>query len=285
MSSLVSVCIPVYNGEQFIRKTIQMVLHQNYDNMEILISDNASTDNTVREIKKIQDKRIRLLQNETNVGMAGNWNSLLEHAKGDYVIIVCVDDFLFPGAIEEKAGVLDKYPDVNIVSSASFVMSEKGKRIMKRCPFTHSRKFDGKVMQQELFVKGNLFAEPTNNMLRRSAILRTGRFDGTLEYTIDWDYWIRILKEGNAYYIDKPYSGFRISTSSCTGSYFSGKENVKEKFFRDERAFLDKYKNGDIIPITQEMLEHRNRNIRKRLNQKILFMKIVTLLSKISRRG
>lgn len=280
MGSLVSVCIPVYNGGLFIRKTIQMVLEQDYDNMEVLVSDNASTDNTVEEIKAIHDDRVRLLQNKTNLGMGGNWNSLLKQAAGDYVIIVCADDFLFPGAIREKASVLDNNPDVNIVSSASFVMNEKGKKIMKRRPFRGSRKFDGKAMQQELFVKRNLFAEPTNNMLRRSAMLRTGGFDEALWYTIDWDYWIRILNEGNAYYIDKPYSGFRISTSSATGSNLSG----KEKILKDEQVFLKKYRNENIIPVTQEMLEMRNRNVQKRLSQKILFMKIGTLLSKIRRK-
>lgn len=280
MGSLVSVCIPVYNGGAFIRQTILMVLNQNYDNMEVLVSDNASTDNTIEEIKKIQDKRVRLLQNKTNLGMGGNWNSLLKQAKGDYVIIVCADDFLLPGAIKEKASILDNNPDVNIVSSASFVMNEKGKKIMKRRPFKVSRKFDGKSMQQELFIKRNLFAEPTNNMLRRSAMLRTGEFDEALWYTIDWDYWIRILNEGNAYYIDKPYSGFRISTSSATGSSLGG----KEKILKDEQVFLSKYKSGNIIPITQDMLEQRNRNVQKRLSQKILFMKIGTVLSKIRRR-
>lgn len=277
MGSLVSVCIPVYNGGAFIRQTILMVLNQNYDNMEVLVSDNASTDNTIEEIKKIQDKRVRLLQNKANLGMGGNWNSLLKQVKGDYVIIVCADDFLLPGAIKEKASILDNYPDVNIVSSASFVMNEKGKKIMKRRPFKGSRKFDGKSMQQELFIKRNLFAEPTNNMLRRSAMLRTGEFDEALWYTIDWDYWIRILNEGNAYYIDKPYSGFRISTSSATGSSLG----EKEKILKDEQVFLRKYKNGNIISITQDMLEQRNRNVQKRLSQKILFMKIETVLSKI----
>lgn len=280
MESLISVCIPVYNGESFIGETIQMILKQDYDNMEILISDNASTDNTVKEIIKIQDTRIRILMNNTNIGMGGNWNSLIKQAKGEYVIIVCADDFLLPGAIRAKAEVLDRNSDVNIVFSSSYVMNEKGRKIMKRRPFRGNCKLDGKKMQQELFIKRNFFAEPTNNMLRRSAMLYTGEFDEKLWYTIDWDYWIRILSEGNAYYIDKPYSGFRISSSSATGSSLSG----KEKILKDEYMFINKYKKEKIIPITQEMLELRNKNIQKRLKQKILFMKFGTIMSKIKGR-
>lgn len=276
MESLVSVCIPVYNGEQFIRETIEMVLKQDYDNIEVLVSDNASTDKTVDEINKVHDKRVRLLHNKVNIGMGGNWNGVMKQAKGEYVNIVCADDFLLPYAIKEKVKVFDNNPDVNIVSSASYVMNESGKKIMKRRPFKRSCKLDGKIMQRELFIKRNLFAEPTNNMLRRSAILRTGEFDANLWYTIDWDYWIRILEEGNAYYIDKPYSGFRISASSATGTNLNG----KEKILRDEEVFLSKYVNGDIFPVTEEMLEQRKKNVQKRLNQKIIFMKIATLMSK-----
>ena len=65
MSTKVSICVPVYNGEPFIRQTIEMILSQEYDNMEVLVSDNASTDNTVGEINKIKDERVRLIQNTT----------------------------------------------------------------------------------------------------------------------------------------------------------------------------------------------------------------------------
>ena len=277
MGTLVSVCIPVFNGEVFIKETIEMILKQDYDNMEILVSDNESTDHTVEEIKKIKDSRIKLLQNERNLGMGGNWNSLMRQARGDYLLLVCADDYLLPGAIREKAKILDDNPDVNIVFSSSYVMNEKGRKLMIRRPFRKSCKLEARKMQQDLFVKRNIFAEPTNNMLRKSAMLEVGDFDTNLWYTIDWDYWLRMLNTGNAYYIDKPYSGFRISSSSATGSSLNG----TEKILKDESVFIEKHKEGKIIPVTHEMIVQREKNVQRRLSQKIIFMRINTLISKI----
>lgn len=275
MSALVSVCIPVYNGESFIRSTIEMVLQQDYDNLEILVSDNASTDNTVSEILKIKDERVHLFQNETNLGMGANWNVLKRKAKGEYVIIVCADDYLLPGAIREKARVLDENPDVCIAFSSSYVTNDKGKIFMKRRPFHGNKKFDKQKIQRELFMKYNFFAEPTNNMIRRTAMDATGDYDTSLWYTIDWDFYLRLLNHGNAYYLDKPYEGFRLSTSSATGS------NLKkgEKILADEQVFLEKYKTGKLISIDDNMIEIRERNVRRRLMKKMIFMKISGILA------
>ena len=275
MKTLVSVCIPVYNGAPFIKKTIEMVLKQDYDNMEVLVSDNASTDDTVNEIKKIKDERVTLFQNKTNLGMGGNWNSLIEKARGEYIIIVCADDYIFPGAISEKAKVLDENSDVVLAFSSSYVVNEKGKKMFKRRPFRGNKKLEKDKFQRELFVKYNFCAEPPNNMMRKSAMKKTGQFDEQLWYNIDWDYYLRLLNHGNAYYIDKPLEGFRISASSATGSSLNG----ASKILADENIFISKYKSGNVIQADQSMFDEREKNVRRRLNKKIFFMKLSGLMS------
>ncbi len=270
MSTLVSVCIPVYNGEPFILETINMVLAQDYDNMEIIISDNTSSDHTVDKIKEITDERVQLYQNDHNLGMGGNWNVLLDKAKGDYIIIVCADDFLLPGAIREKARILDENPDVSIVFSAAHVMSEKGSKIFTRKKYHKDMKIDGKTMQKDLFCSKNFMCEPINNMFRASAARKTGYFDTSLWYTIDWDYWLRILNHGNAYYLKKAYSGFRVSTTSATGANL----NRENRILDDETVFINKYKTGEIMYVDDEMLALRKKKVESRLRLKKLFMRI-----------
>ena len=274
MNTLVSVCIPVYNGEPFIIETIKMVLDQDYDNMEILISDNTSSDHTVDKIREIQDARVQLYQNDHNLGMGGNWNVLLDKAKGDYIIIVCADDFLLPGAIREKAKVLDENPDVSIVFSSAYVMDENGKKIFTRSKYGRDKKIEGKKIQRELFCKKNFFCEPINNMFRASAAREVGYFDTSLWYTIDWDYWLRILNYGNAYFLKRAYSGFRVSTVSATGTNLKG----TEKILADEEVFLRKYQSGEIMEVSPFMIKRRRRNVYFRLQLKILFMKLGKLL-------
>lgn len=276
MNNLISVCIPSYNGASFIKKTIEMVCSQDYDNLEIVIIDDASTDNTVEIIRTIKDNRIRLLRNEKNLGIAGNFNRLLEEARGEYIMIICADDFLFPGALKAKAKILDENQDVVIVFSSSYVMDEKGQKLFYRRPFTGDQKIKNEKIQKELFINNNYFAEPSNNLIRRSASLKTGKFDTNLWYTIDWDYYLRLLNYGHAYYIDHPYEGFRISNTSLTGKNITN----KQKILADEKIFTEKYRTGDIFPVTSDMLKKRNFNIRKRLFYKAVFMKLISIFGK-----
>lgn len=277
MSSLVSVCIPVYNGADYIKETIERVLAQDYDNMEIIISDNASTDDTVKVIEEIKDDRIKLYRNESNLGMIPNWNKLISLATGEYFIIICADDYIFPGAIKAKAEILDNNPDVSIVFSSSYVMNSKGKKLLYRRPYKKSQKLEGSAVQKELFIKRNFFAEPPNNMMRKSAMSQIGEYDLNLWYTVDWDYYIRLLGTGNAYYIDYPYEGFRISGSSTSGSNLFGGERI----LNDEKVFVDKYKNGNYFEVTEDMLKKRKKNVENRLKMKIMFMKVGSSLSLI----
>ncbi len=269
----VNVLVPVYNGQDFIRETLERVLEQDYEDFDVLVCDNASTDYTVDEIKKVQDDRIRFFQNETNLGMGGNWNRLLSEADGEYIIFVCADDLLLPGALRKKADVLDRYPDVNLVFSASDIVNEKGKKIFTRRPYKGSQMFVGSEIQKKLFVEKNIFAEPTNNMLRRNATKQVGEFDTNLWYTIDWDYWIRMTNTGNVYYIDESMSGFRVSGSSATGT------STSERVLKDEEVFMQKYVTGDIIHITDEMIQKREKNYRNRMFMRNAFMKVLSLFS------
>lgn len=276
MEKLISICVPVYNGEKYIRETIDMILNQDYKNLEILISDNASTDNTIKEVESISDNRIRIIKNPTNVGMGANWNNLLKLVKGEYLMIVCSDDFLLPGAISAKAAILDANEDVNIVFSSSYVMNEFGKEIFLRRPFKKNQKLEIPRIQKKLFTTKNFFAEPTNIMLRKSAADQTGEFDTSLWYTIDWDYWLRVLNLGNAYYIDKPYSGFRVHSSSATGSSLVN----SDKILKDEQLFIEKHKDGKFIPVDKKMINTRERNIKTRLFMKVVFMRLTNLFKR-----
>lgn len=279
MSSLVTVGVPLYNGSQFIKETLERILAQDYNNIEVLVSDDCSSDNSIEIVESINDPRIRIIKNDSNVGISENWNRLVKCAKGDYFILICQDDYILPGAIRAKAEILDKNPDVNIVFSSSYVMNSKGKKLLYRRPYKKSQKLEGSLVQKELFVKRNFFAEPPNNMMRKSAMNQIGEYDKNLWYTVDWDYYIRILGTGNAYYIDYPYEGFRISISSTSGSNLFGEERI----LKDEKVFVEKYKNGNYLAITEDMLKKRKKNVENRLKLKIVFMKVGTSLSLIQK--
>lgn len=110
---LVTVLLPVYN-RPIVIKTIDSILRQTYTNFELLIIDNASTDNTVEEIKKIRDKRINLVVNEENKGQTYSLNRGLELATGKYIARIDSDDIALPARLEKQVAFLESNRDYGL---------------------------------------------------------------------------------------------------------------------------------------------------------------------------
>jgi len=93
-----SIGLPVYNGEKFIRKCLDSLLAQTFKNFEIIISDNASTDDTQKICQEYlkKDERIRYIQQEKNIGLLPNFNFVLKQAKNEFFMWIGVDDFILP---------------------------------------------------------------------------------------------------------------------------------------------------------------------------------------------
>ena len=118
--SLVTVGIPVYNGGKYIEKRIESIIKQTYQNFEIIISDNASTDNTSKICEKfLIDEKIHYYKQKTNIGIFKNFNYLITNAKGKYFVIASVDDKWEPTFLEKNVEVLES--NENIVGSISKV--------------------------------------------------------------------------------------------------------------------------------------------------------------------
>ncbi|WP_157547625.1 glycosyltransferase family 2 protein [Hymenobacter sp. DG25A] len=115
MKNLVSILLPVYNVEDFIHKTIYSLLNQTYQDLEIIVVDDRSTDRTVEKIREINDPRIKLIVNETNLGRAGSDNVGMQYVKGEYVAKMDGDDICHPERLARQVAVLDSRPDINVV--------------------------------------------------------------------------------------------------------------------------------------------------------------------------
>jgi len=101
-----SICIPNYNYGRFIGATIESVLSQTYQNFEIVVVDNASTDNSVEVVQSFNDSRIRLYQNNYNIGFAPNLQRATSHARGDFIHLLSSDDLMKPHALAAYAHVI-----------------------------------------------------------------------------------------------------------------------------------------------------------------------------------
>lgn len=127
---LVSIIIPVYNREKYINEAILSAVNQTYQNIEIIIGDNKSTDNTWNLIKdwSYKDERIKVFQNEKNIGPVLNWYECFKRANGEYIKILWSDDWMDKDFITKSLSIFDK--ETAFILSNHFIINEEDKKIL-----------------------------------------------------------------------------------------------------------------------------------------------------------
>ena len=242
---LVSVCIPSYNNADYIAETIQCILDQTLNDLELVICDDHSKDSTVEVIKSFHDDRIRLFVNEKNLGMSGNWNECLKHCSGKYIKLICADDMLAPAALEKEVGALENNPSAVMAESDTQFRDLDGntKGIYKR--YHESGLVPGKkIAKAGLFFK-NYFGAPLNNTFRATVLDKVHGFDTDFTYILDYNFFMDIACLGDVYIIHEPLNYFRLRNDSNTGKVLT---TEKEAYVNEHKMLLDKHK--EVLSIT-----------------------------------
>lgn len=128
---LVSVLMPAYNASKFIKQAIDSILNQTYQNIELLIADDASKDNTRTIIDSYHDKRIKRFHQDVNQGYLKTWNRLIAKAKGDFITFQDADDFSAPERIELQLKAFSNYSELGACGTNFIQVSEKGEEIKR----------------------------------------------------------------------------------------------------------------------------------------------------------
>lgn len=125
-----SICIPNFNYSKYLKLTIESILSQSFQDFEIIVSDNASTDDSVQMIKVFNDSRITLIENQVNLGFSPNLDKCTQDAKGKFMILLSSDDVMFPRALETIYQVILNNQNENLlVMTACGVINSRGDRI------------------------------------------------------------------------------------------------------------------------------------------------------------
>lgn len=212
MKPLISIVLPVYNRPTVIN-TINSVLNQTYSNFELIIVDNASTDSTVSEIRKINDERIKLYINEVNKGQTFSLNRGLVLANGKYIARIDSDDLMYPTRIEDQVTFLESNESYVICGSCITLISDddKEKGVLPYCIEDNNIKFISTFLCP--------FAHPAV-MFRRDIIEKNSiKYDESLRMAEDYDMWVRILKFGKGLNIAKPLVYYREGTNNDSYKY------------------------------------------------------------------
>lgn len=265
--TLISVCVPVYNGESTIEETINAIVNQTYKNIEIIVVDNCSTDNTVSILKKIKDERIRVFINDENLGMVGNWNQCLKYVTGQYVHFVCADDLLSLDCIQKKVDILMKHNEVSMVISASELINDNNQILLQRNLFKKDTICNGKKLAKKSFYTRNLYGEPSNVLFKTSAIKQVGDFAMNTCYSTDWDMWIRLSCTGDVAYINEYLMKYRVATGNETSRI-----GIK-KIIQDDRAMVSNVLSYRCLKVNKIDIVIHRLMILMRAYARIIYMK------------
>jgi glycosyltransferase involved in cell wall biosynthesis len=222
----VSVLIPAYNAGRFLGETIESVINQTFDDFELIIVDNQSTDDTAVIVEQYKDdKRVSYHKNSFNVGMAGNHNMCLLYANGEYIKILCADDKLHAAHLEKFVKVLDEHNDVSLVSSHFQSFGENTN--ITAHPFSH--KVNGKEVLKSNLLNYNMIGTPTQVMFRRKD-LWVGSYRVDIRWGLDQDMCLRLLHTGNYYCIPEVLSYFRVHQAQGTQEAFQNFSAVFDEY-------------------------------------------------------
>ncbi len=228
----VSICIPVHNGECFLRQAVESVAQQTYPDFEIIIVDNASADGTVRLAAEMAggNSKIRLYKNESNLGLVKNFNACLNQARGNYVKFLCADDLLLPSCLERMVRTLDDHPAISLVSGGRLIVDENGKKIGVQHYSQTEQLLPGKEAINRCLFGANYIGEPTATMFRREAALRGFREE--FSHLMDMEMWFHLLEQGELASLPDPLCAIRQHSGQMTV------QNIKSGALVEDNARL-----------------------------------------------
>ncbi|HVP21610.1 MAG TPA: glycosyltransferase family 2 protein [Anaerolineaceae bacterium] len=202
----VSIITPSYNQGRFIDASIWSVLTQDYPNIEYIIVDGDSKDETVEIIKKYQD-RLAWWVSEKDKGHADALNKGFSHATGEILAWLNSDDIYFPGAVSEAVGFLLAHPEVGMVYGDANLIDDTGQTIGK----FSSRQTDYKRM-----LEGSVHIPQATTFFRADLWRQVSPLDLSLFYSFDYDLWVRMAKLKEIRYVPRMWAHFRIHDKGKT---------------------------------------------------------------------
>ncbi len=230
----VSVIIPTYNQAKFIGEAIDSVLNQTYQDFEIIVVDDGSTDRTKEVLDKYKDS-IRYIYQE-NRGPAAAKNKGILASQGKYIATLDSDDVWLPRKLEFQIDLLESNEQLDLVYADAYRINLKSQGLSKETYFQRYKPYSGRVLDKLLL---DNFIPSLAVMMRRRCLDKVGLFDESLYTGEDWDLWLRIAKESNLDFINFPLGTRRIHKSNIT-------RESEERMILNDIKILNKMMAGEL---------------------------------------
>lgn len=227
MESLVSICIPTYNGEKFLQESMDSVKNQTYKNIEVIISDDQSEDRTIEiceQFKSEVEFPVYIYSHKPS-GIGANWNNSIEQANGKYIKILFQDDVMRKDCISVMMDHLVKYK-LQIVVSKRSIIDEHSEEItsgfwyenfhdlqkpagLSLSSFIKIKRKDLRHINFKRYSEDNIIGEPCVSLFTKKLYLKVGQFNTQSKQILDYEYWLRVLQYYEIGIINKKLIKFR----------------------------------------------------------------------------
>lgn len=230
----ISIISPSLNQGNFIEETILSVLSQEYENLEYIIIDGLSSDETLSILEKYSDK-VRWIS-EKDTGQTNAINKGIRLATGEIIGYLNSDDILLPNALNVVAQVFRENPATMWITGKSLIIDEDGKNIRKLV--TSYKNLHLRMHNFRSLLVADYISQPAT-FWKKAIVSDVGYLDESLDYVMDYEYWLRTYQKYRPVFIDQYLAGFRVHRASKT----TGGSHTR-KYIEEEKKIITQYSNS-----------------------------------------
>lgn len=251
---LVSIVVPVLNGERHIAACIDSILNQSYGNFEVIVADNASTDRTAEIVESFNDARIRILSEvDEQLSLHANWSRAVRAGTGQYLKIVPHDDLIYRPCLEAQVQLLEEHPTAVLTACRRRIIDDNGGVVVRSrglgnlLPRGGTRLIEAPDLARACTRAGtNLLGEPACALIRRTA-LPDPLFDPRWSYALDVEFYLRCVKGRSAVLDSRTLCDFRVSPHQLSASLGARQASEMRAFLRQmPKNYPGRVTDGDV---------------------------------------
>lgn len=231
---LVTIAIPTFNRASWLSECVSVALSQTYPCFEVLVLDNASTDDTQDVLGAFKDQRLRVVRNETNIGLVPNWNACLREARGDFVVFVADDDRIPSWMLERFMEFPRRDATVTMVVGQTDVLYvDEGRTARPRTDLKiKTGLYDGADILEQ-WLAGNIVISTTSIMFHTDAFRASGGFPSDIRYAFDMAGLSRLLMTSRVGFITESSATWAVHHESVTSRLTIDERLIDWRKFRD----------------------------------------------------
>lgn len=206
-----SIIMPVYNAERYVEEALKSLLSQTFDDFELIIINDGSTDNTLKILNDfLEDKRI-FIHSQSNQGVVTALNKGVKLAKGKHIARADADDYFCPTRLKIQYQFIERHSNIALLTSNFYKLYPDGFRLLVELPTCHNS------LLHDLFIANRIMHGSV--MIRKDSLLKAGGYSASWKHLEDYELWFRLTRVGQISNIPEPLSTMRIHEGSLSARY------------------------------------------------------------------